>query len=72
MSTQSAEQDQALVRCCGQMTLGTAGGWCVVFDCRTLHLELAVDVSGMACVHGLRVEDVLVLPEQKVETSASA
>jgi len=36
--------------------VGAAGGWCVVFNCRMLPLELAAGVSGMA--HDLQVEGV--------------
>ena len=39
-SAQSAEQDPALVQYSGQMTLGAAGGWCVVLDCCMLQSVL--------------------------------
>jgi len=53
-STQLVEQDQALVRCGRQVTLGATGGWCVVLDCCTVHLELAAGLSGAAYVHSLQ------------------
>jgi len=51
----SVEQDWALVQCGRQVTLGTAGGWCVVFDCYTL---LTDGVPGLVHDHGLQAENV--------------
>ena len=43
-SAQSAERDRASVQCGGWVTLGAAGGWCVVLDCSMLKSILVLSL----------------------------